>query len=270
MQPTNKRDIRTLLEIMASLRDPAKGCPWDREQDFGSIAPYTIEEAYEVADAIDRDDLPELRDELGDLLFQVVFHAQMASELHAFDFGDVVEAISEKMIRRHPHVFASADVESADQQRDAWEMHKASERAARNPDSSLLSGVGQALPALARAEKLGKRAARAGFDWPDAGGVVEKIREELDEVGAAAASGEQTRVEEEIGDLLLACASLARQYRVDPEEALRQSCRKFEARFRHVEDLVRKRHLEWRDLGPPELDALWADAKAHEKPSSGG
>jgi nucleoside triphosphate diphosphatase len=264
MQQTSKRDIRTLLEIMATLRDPVRGCPWDREQDFGSIAPYTIEEAYEVADAIDRDDLPELRDELGDLLFQVVFHAQMASELRVFDFGDVVEAISDKMMRRHPHVFGSGTAASAEEQRDTWEVLKASERATRGGDSSVIGGVSQALPALARAEKLGKRAARVGLDWPDAGGVAHKVREELDEVAAALAQGESGRIQEEVGDLLLACTSLARHCRVDPEEALRQACRKFETRFRRIEATVRDQGLEWRKLGPQQLDLLWEEAKARE------
>lgn len=264
MQQTSKRDIRTLLGIMATLRDPERGCPWDREQDFGSIAPYTIEEAYEVADAIDRDDLPELRDELGDLLFQVVFHAQMASELRAFDFGDVVEAISEKMVRRHPHVFGASPIGSADQQRDAWELAKASEREAGGRDSSAIGGVGQALPALARAEKLGRRAARVGLDWPDAAGVADKVREELGEVAAALSEGGARQVQEEIGDLLLACASLARHCRVDPEEALRQACRKFEFRFRCVEKAVQEQGRDWRDLDPEELDRLWEEAKAQE------
>lgn len=264
MQPTSKRDIQALLDIMATLRDPARGCPWDREQNFGSIAPYTIEEAYEVADAIDRDNLPELRDELGDLLFQVVFHAQMASELQAFDFGDVVEAISDKMVRRHPHVFGPGSVESAEAQRDAWEVLKASERTAAGRDPSAIGGVGQALPALARADKLGRRAARVGLDWQDATGVANKVREELDEVATALAGAGSHRVQEEIGDLLLACASLARHCRVDPEEALRQACRKFESRFRQVEDAVRARGLEWQSLDPDTLDRMWEEVKARE------
>jgi len=264
MPTASSRDISTLLEIMATLRDPVQGCPWDREQDFGSIAPYTIEEAYEVADAIDRDNLPELRDELGDLLFQVVFHAQMASELRAFDFGDVVESISEKMVRRHPHVFGGSSVGSADAQRDAWESVKATERATAGSDVSLMAGVGQALPALSRAEKLGKRAARAGLDWPDAGGVADKVREELDEVLAARSRESPDRIQEEIGDLLLACTSLARHCRVDPEEALRRASRKFETRFRRVEDAVRSAGLEWGNLTPQELDTLWQSAKVPE------
>jgi ATP diphosphatase len=261
MQQNSRRDIRTLLEIMATLRDPVRGCPWDREQDFGSIAPFTIEEAYEVADAIDRDALPELRDELGDLLFQVVFHAQMASELRAFDFGDVVAAICEKMIRRHPHVFGDGEAQSAGHQPEAWEAFKASERASGGADSSVLGGVGQALPALARAEKLGKRAARVGFDWPDASGAADKVREELEELTVALSQGDPGRIQEEVGDLLLACSSLARHCRVDPEEALRQACRKFEARFRKVEDALRLQGVEWKGLGAEELDRMWEQAK---------
>ncbi len=263
MKQTNSRDIGTLLEIMATLRDPVRGCPWDREQDFGSIAPYTIEEAYEVADAIDRDDLTDLRDELGDLLLQVVFHAQMAREIQAFDFGDVVAAISAKMVRRHPHVFGTAVVATASAQTETWEGLKAEERERRGGDTSAMAGIGQALPALLRAEKLGKRAARVGLDWSDAQGVVEKVREELEEVVTALSLNQQAAVEEEVGDLLLACTSLARHCHVDPEQALRQAGRKFEARFRRVEDAVRQQGLEWLKLSPDELDALWEVAKRH-------
>ncbi len=262
MSDSTSRDIGTLLEIMATLRDPLRGCPWDREQDFGSIAPYTIEEAYEVADAIDREDLPDLRDELGDLLLQVVFHAQIAREIQAFDFGDVVSAISEKMVRRHPHVFGTAIVATADAQRDEWEGLKAAERGARGGDTSAIAGVSQALPALIRAEKLGKRAARVGLDWPDVEGVLGKVREELDELASALALQKPDAVEEELGDLLLACASLARHCHVDPEQALRQACRKFETRFRRVEESVVSQGLEWRSLTPRELDELWQTAKA--------
>jgi len=261
MNQNDSREIVTLLEIMATLRDPLRGCPWDLEQDFGSIAPYTIEEAYEVADAIDRDDLQDLRDELGDLLLQVVFHAQMAKEIQAFDFGDVVSAISEKMVRRHPHVFGTATVETADAQRDAWEGHKAEERQRRGDDTSAIAGVGQALPALIRAEKLGKRAARVGLDWPGAPGVIDKVREELDELASALAVKNQEAVEEEVGDLLLACANLARHCHVDPEQALRQACRKFETRFRRVEQSVRNQGLNWQNLSPQEIDELWKIAK---------
>jgi MazG family protein len=248
---------------MATLRDPLRGCPWDREQDFGSIAAYTIEEAYEVADAIDRDDLPEWCDELGDLLLQVVFHAQMASEIRAFDFGDVVAAISEKMLRRHPHVFGTDRVDTADAQRVAWEALKAAERDSRGGDTSAIAGVGQALPALTRAEKLGKRAARVGLDWPDARGVFDKVREELLELEAAREVAKPHEVQEELGDLLLACANLARHCHVDPEQALRQACRKFETRFRRVEESVLRQGLEWRNLSPQELDGLWEISKVH-------
>lgn len=261
MSTSDPRDIRTLLEIMAMLRDPVRGCPWDREQDFASIAPYTIEEAHEVADAIDRNNLPELCEELGDLLLQVVFHARMASEMDAFDFGDVVAAISRKMIRRHPHVFGNESIASADAQRNAWEALKAEERQAKGGDASALTGVGLALPALPRAAKLGKRAASTGFDWPDVSGVVDKIHEEIAEVMAAREAGVQAAVEEEIGDLLLACTSLARHCAVDPEEALRQANRKFEQRFRRMEATLRLRESGWDALGFAEMDALWEQAK---------
>ncbi|MBM4222085.1 MAG: nucleoside triphosphate pyrophosphohydrolase [Gammaproteobacteria bacterium] len=263
MNQQDRRSIETLLGIMATLRDPEKGCPWDREQDFGSIAPHTIEEAYEVADAIDRDDLGELRDELGDLLFQVVFHAQMASELGAFDFGDVVQAISEKMLRRHPHVFGSEQILTADDQRIAWENLKADERAERS-DNSALAGIGQALPALSRANKLGKRAARLGFDWPGIEGVIAKMHEELDELSAASRLGEPAAVEEEVGDLLFTAANLARHHRIDPEHALRAANRKFERRFRAVEALLKQTDSDWKGMSPEELDRLWQSVKAVE------
>ncbi|MDQ1302332.1 MAG: nucleoside triphosphate diphosphatase [Pseudomonadota bacterium] len=254
----------TLLGIMAALRDPEKGCPWDREQDFGSIAPYTIEEAYEVADAIDRDDLAELRDELGDLLFQVVFHAQMASELGAFNFGDVVQAISEKMLRRHPHVFGAEQILTAGDQHTAWENIKAGERAAGG-DTSAVAGIGQALPALSRASKLGKRAARVGFDWPEIDGVIAKMHEELDELLAARTTGAPAAVEEEIGDLLFTAANLARHLHVDPEHALRAANRKFERRFRAVEALLKEAGSDWSMKSPEELDQFWQTIKAGER-----
>ncbi|MCE7901877.1 MAG: nucleoside triphosphate pyrophosphohydrolase [Gammaproteobacteria bacterium PRO9] len=261
MNASDPRDIRTLLGIMAQLRDPVHGCPWDREQDFASVAPYTIEEAYEVADAIDRSDLPDLREELGDLLLQVVFHAQMASEQRAFDFGDVVAAISDKMTRRHPHVFGDEVIESTDAQRVAWEALKAGERQAKGGDPSALAGVGLALPALTRADKLGKRAARTGFDWPDAEGVAAKVEEELAEVMAALQAGDPAAIGEEIGDLLLACTSLARHCGVDPEQALRQANRKFEGRFRRMEALLESRVASWDQLDFAAMDALWEQAK---------
>lgn len=263
MKTTDNRSIETLLSIMAKLRDPDDGCPWDREQDFGSIAPYTIEEAYEVADAIDRDDLEDLREELGDLLLQVVFHARMAEELGVFDFGDVVAAISDKMIRRHPHVFAGDRIEDADAQREAWEALKDGERrAAAGGDVSVLDGVGLALPALIRAEKLGRRAGRVGFDWSDANGVEAKVREELDEAVMAHAAGNRRAMLEELGDLLFSVVNLARHFRVDPEEALRAANRKFETRFRAVERRVAGSGSDWATFTAAELDAFWQEAKA--------
>jgi MazG family protein len=264
MNRQDKRSIDTLLGIMAALRDPEKGCPWDREQDFGSIAPYTIEEAYEVADAIDRDDLAELRDELGDLLFQVVFHARMASEIGAFDFADVVQAISEKMLRRHPHVFGAEQILTAGDQRAAWENIKAGERAVGS-DTSALAGIGQALPALSRAGKLGKRAARVGFDWPEIDGVIAKMHEELDELLAARKAGEPAAAEEEIGDLLFTAANLARHLHMDPEHALRAANRKFERRFRAVEALLKEADIDWSAQSPEALDELWQTIKAGER-----
>lgn len=264
MNQQDKRSIDTLLGIMATLRDPEQGCPWDREQDFGSIAPYTIEEAYEVADAIDRDDLAELREELGDLLFQVVFHAQMASELGAFDFADVVQAISDKMLRRHPHIFGAEQALTADDQRVAWENLKAGERAA-GADTSAVAGIGQALPALSRASKLGKRAARVGFDWPDIDGVLAKMHEELDELRAARDAADPAAAEEEIGDLLFTAANVARHLRVDPEHALRAANRKFERRFRAVEALLKQADADWTAKTPEEIDQLWQTIKSGER-----
>ncbi|MCU0975346.1 MAG: nucleoside triphosphate pyrophosphohydrolase [Steroidobacteraceae bacterium] len=250
-----------LLEIMAALRDPERGCPWDLEQDFASVAPYTLEEAYEVADAIERNDLEALREELGDLLLQVVFHAQMAREEGAFDFEDVAAGICDKMLRRHPHVFGDARVESAEEQTRAWEAIKAAEKAARGKGGGLLADVPAALPALTRAEKFGKRAARIGFDWPDATGPRAKIDEELAEFDAALAAGAPAEsLEAEIGDLLFSVVNLARHHGVDPETALRRTNARFERRFRHVE----RRHAQ---SGQPrssleQLDAWWQEAKA--------
>lgn len=249
--------IEKLLQVMAALRDPARGCPWDVEQDFRSIAPYTIEEAYEVADAIDRGDRAALREELGDLLLQVVFHARMAEEAGEFGFDEVARGIADKLVRRHPHVFGDERIESADAQRVAWEAAKARERGA----AGVLAGVAQALPSLARAAKLGRRAAAVGFDWPDAAGVAEKVREELAEFEAAPADAPEARAEE-IGDLLFSVANLARHAGVDPEEALRRANRKFEARFREVERLVAESGRDWPKHSPAELDALWNRAKA--------
>jgi MazG family protein len=257
-------DIQILLDVMARLRSPAGGCPWDREQTFASIAPYTIEEAYEVADAIDRADLAALRDELGDLLFQVVFHARMAEEQGAFAFGDVVAAITDKLQRRHPHVFAGqTGIGSAADQRSAWEELKAAERAAGG-DTSALAGIGLALPALARAAKLGARAARVGFDWETPAGVREKLAEELDELAEAEAAGDADAVADELGDVLFTAANLARRLNVAPEEALRRANAKFERRFRAVEAHVRASGRELTELDPAALEAAWNAVKASE------
>ena len=253
--------IVKLLGIMARLRDPQHGCPWDREQDFATIAPYTIEEAYEVGDAIERRDMAALKDELGDLLFQVVFHARMAEEAGLFAFDDVAAAISDKMVRRHPHVFGDAEIASVAAQNEAWEAHKAKERAA-NGDDSVLDGVALAYPALLRAAKISKRAARIGFDWPDARAVIPKIVEEVAEIEAEMDSGgDKARLEDEIGDLLFAAANLARKLEVEPETALRRASAKFERRFRAVEALAKERGI-GRDLDA--LEALWQQVKREE------
>jgi len=256
-------EIEKLLEIMASLRDKNAGCPWDLEQDFSTIAPYTIEEAYEVADAIARNDMQGLRDELGDLLFQVVFHSRMAEEAGEFDFAEVATAICEKMLRRHPHVFGSREERQRGPVKGAWEQIKGAERAAsaRTAGISVLDGVAAALPALKRAQKLGKRAASVGFDWPDTQGVRSKIGEELTELSAAECGGKQYEVEEELGDLLFAVANLARHLEVDPEHALVQANRKFEARFRHMEREAAKDNVDLGELGLEAFESRWQAAK---------
>lgn len=258
--------IEKLLEIMARLRDPETGCPWDREQDFSSIAPYTIEEAYEVADAIARGDMAGLRDELGDLLLQVVFHARMAEEAGSFAFDDVARGISEKMVRRHPHVFGSEDERRRGAVEGSWERIKAGERAAERPAAdgggSALEGVASALPALLRAEKLGKRAARTGFDWRNRNGPAAKIEEELAELRDAARGNDPARVEEELGDLLFAVANLARHLGVAPEAALTRANAKFEQRFRCMEADVRADGLELADLDIDTLEGYWQRVKA--------
>ena len=257
---------------MARLRDRATGCPWDLEQTFATIAPYTVEEAYEVADAIDRADLESLRDELGDLLFQVVFHARMAEEAQAFDFGAVVAAICDKMRRRHPHVFGEAVVGSAAEQTEAWEAMKRQERAvavrargsgAQGAAAGVLAGVPLGLPALTRAVKLGKRAAGVGFDWPDACGVRAKVAEELGELDAALAARDAEAIAAEMGDVLFALANLCRHLALDPEDCLRGANRRFSERFGRVEAAVDQAMSgDWRALGPADLDALWEAAKA--------
>lgn len=267
-------DIQSLLQIMARLRDPQNGCPWDLEQDFASIAPYTVEEAYEVADAIDRKDMADLKDELGDLLLQVVFHAQMASEQGAFDFGDVVAAISSKMVRRHPHIFGDAEVGDADDVLAKWDQIKRSERAAKGEqDDSALAGISRGLPEWLRATKLQSRAARTGFDWPDPAPVIGKLREEIDEVQAEfaiAASGKDNhaRLQEELGDVLFVCANLARHAKVDVGAALRQANHKFERRFRAMEALAATDGGAMQALDLQQQEALWQRVKQHEKDAS--
>jgi ATP diphosphatase len=265
MEKTNpSRDITGLLEIMRRLRAPDGGCPWDREQNFATIAPYTIEEAYEVAGAIEDEDWAHLKDELGDLLFQVVFHARMAEERGLFDFGGVVNAIVSKMIARHPHVFGdTATPESAAAQTTAWEELKRRERATKH--SSLLDDVPRALPALLRAEKLQKRAASVGFDWESAPKVVEKIAEEAGEIVEAQAEGAgPEKIEEEVGDLLFAVANLARHLKVDPEKALRAANAKFVRRFRSIEAGLAARGRTPGESSLDEMEALWQAAKSSQ------
>jgi ATP diphosphatase len=259
-----QRSLARLLGIMRRLRDPANGCPWDREQDFASIAPYTIEEAYEVAEAIARGEPRALEGEVGDLLFQVVFHAQMGAERQWFDFASVAESIADKLTERHPHVFADARIDSVASQNRAWEEHKARERAARGDSPGELDDVPLALPALARAAKLGKRAGRVGFDWPDATGVREKIEEEFREIEAVAEDQHAHRAEE-LGDLLFAVANWARHLSVDPEESLRRANAKFERRFRAMEKLAAERALVLKSLSPAQWDGLWNEVKTSEK-----
>ena len=253
-------EIEKLLEVMAKLRDPETGCEWDRRQDFASIAPYTVEEAYEVADAIERDDMAALRDELGDLLFQVVFHARMAEEAGSFDFSEVAGGIRRKMERRHPHVFGSEEEIAAGPQVGSWEQIKAAERAAKADDSAL-AGVATALPALKRAEKLGSRASRVGFDWPDREGVRAKIREELTELEEAIGTRDEARVNEEFGDLLFAVVNLARHLGVDPEHSLTSANYKFEKRFRNMEAAITASGGKLKDLSLESLDKEWRAAK---------
>ena len=253
-------DISKLLDVMSSLRDRKTGCPWDVEQTFRTIAPYTVEEAYEVADAIERDDMDNLRDELGDLLFQVVFHAQMAEEAGFFDFEDVAGGIADKMVRRHPHVFGNEDERSAGKQDGSWEQIKAEERSG-SVDESALAGVAKALPALKRAEKLGQRASRVGFDWPDREGVRDKIHEELDELSVAVGGREMDEMEEEFGDVLFAVVNLARHLKIDPEKALTQANYKFERRFRDMESEIEESGKRFRDFNLETLDKFWRSAK---------
>ncbi|MDX1656863.1 MAG: nucleoside triphosphate pyrophosphohydrolase [Candidatus Competibacteraceae bacterium] len=262
MQP-----IEQLLELMARLRDPQSGCPWDRQQTYATIVPHTLEEAYEVADAIARHDLQELKDELGDLLFQVVFYAQIAREEGVFDFDAVARSITEKMIRRHPHVFGEASYTSVQEQSEAWERIKATERG-RKPDS-ILAGVSRGLPALTRAVKLQLKAARVGFDWSQTEPVMAKIREELQEIEAEIQTrAPAQRLADEVGDLLFACANLARHLGCDPETALSGTNGKFERRFRRIETWLAEQGRSPDQATLAELDALWDRAKGEERTPS--
>ena len=265
MQPS--RDLSRLIEIMARLRDPVSGCPWDLEQDFSTIRHYTIEEAYEVADAIEREDFDDLRKELGDLLLQPIYHAQLASERGLFDIGDVILAITEKLIRRHPHVFGEDAASSAGVAKGRWDRIKAEERAERaqnrgGAEPSILDDVPNALPALVRAEKLAKRAATVGFDWPSTEAVVAKVHEELDEVAGAGSPGER---HEEIGDLLFAVANLARHHGVDPEAALRDANLKFSRRFAHLESRAGEDGVALEEAGLERLESYWEEVRAADK-----
>lgn len=264
MEPS--RDFSRLVEIMARLRDPASGCPWDLEQDFASIRHYTVEEAYEVADAIERGDFDDLREELGDLLLQPVYHAQMAAEARHFDIGDVIEAITSKLIRRHPHVFGDDAAKSGEAAKANWEHAKSGERetkarkAGRVP--SILDDVPRALPALSRAEKLSKRAAKVGFDWPDIASVAGKVREELAEVESATDDAARA---EEVGDLLFSVANLARKLGIDPEAALTDANLKFERRFRHVEESLAAEGVPLADAGLERMERYWDEIRARDK-----
>lgn len=261
-----KEPLERLLAVMAWLRNRQHGCPWDIDQTFRTIAPYTIEEAYEVADAIERDDMPGLKEELGDLLLQVVYHAQMASEAKAFGFDDVAAAIADKMVDRHPHVFGDLDIKTADAQTISWEARKAAERAAKQGEArpaGTLDGIARALPALMRAEKIQRRAARVGFDWVATGPVIDKIEEELGELRAELEAGkvDQQRLTDELGDVLFAVANLARHCKVDPEVALRATNDKFEKRFRYIEKKLGEQGRKPADATLEEMEALWQDAK---------
>lgn len=268
MQPS--RDIARLIEIMAALRDPVRGCPWDLEQDFSTIRHYTIEEAYEVSDAIERQDFGDLREELGDLLLQPIYHAQMATEAGHFDIGDVIYSITDKLIRRHPHVFGDVEAGTSAASEGRWEAIKAQERAAKaarkgDETPSILDDVPSVLPALAGAEKLTKRAAKVGFDWPDFAAVKAKVDEELTEVAEAQASGDAAALHEEIGDLLFAVTNLARHAGINAEAALRDANFKFTRRFHHVEARCREDGIDPKDAGLERLDGYWNEVRAADK-----
>lgn len=257
--------IVQLLDIMSSLRNPKTGCPWDIKQTFKTIVPHTLEEAYEVADAIERGEMAELKDELGDLMFQVVFYAQMAKEQKLFEFDDVVKGINDKLIRRHPHVFAGENFESESGLNEAWEVSKSAERNQRCSEqaASILAGVANALPALKRSQKLQQRAARAGFDWPSVAPVFDKVEEEIEEVKQAIEQNNQQQIKEEIGDLLFACVNLARHLQVDSEEALRMGNRKFETRFYFIEETLANMGKQMQNCSLEELEEIWQQSKNH-------
>jgi ATP diphosphatase len=260
----NLSDIQALLEIMADLRDPDKGCPWDQEQTYKSIVPHTLEEAYEVAETIEKEDYDELKGELGDLLFQVVFYSQIAREEGRFDFSDVVHAISEKMLRRHPHVFSDENFSNTDEIKQSWEKIKAEERAEKGIVAdvpSALDGVTEALPALTRARKIQSKAKRTGFDWPDITGVFGKLHEELDEVHEALATGTIKEIEHEVGDLLFTVVNLARHMGVDSDASLRGTNRRFEQRFKIMEALALEGGKDFATLDLEQQEALWVKAK---------
>ncbi|HET6433246.1 nucleoside triphosphate pyrophosphohydrolase [Dyella sp.] len=266
-----RHHLDDLLAIMARLRDPGRGCPWDVQQDFATIAPYTLEEAYEVVDAIDREDWGDLRDELGDLLLQVVFHAQMASEQGLFDFADVAHAISEKMIRRHPHVFGDVSYDDVEAQKVAWDAIKAQERAAKGEaaDCSALAGVSRGLPEWKRAQKLQEKAARTGFDWSEPGPVLDKLAEEIEEVRAEFAGGADTaRLQDEIGDVAFVLVNLARHAGVDFSQALRHANAKFERRFRRMEAIADATGVPFAERALDAQEALWDTVKREEAGNS--
>lgn len=276
---TPSGDVARLVEIMAALRDKDTGCPWDVEQDFASIAPYTVEEAHEVADAIQRGDMVDLCEELGDLLLQVAFHAQMASESGLFGFGDVVEAITSKLIRRHPHVFGDGDASNPAEVGEVWARIKAEEKAEKarkkqdsgvqTPSPSLLDGVPPSLPALTRAVKLQKKASAVGFDWNDPKAVLDKFREEIQEVEEAFDKKDASAIKDEIGDMLFVIANLARHADIDPEAALEGTNTKFRRRFAHIEARMASQSRDLAQASLAEMDALWDEAKAIEKAKGG-
>jgi nucleoside triphosphate diphosphatase len=263
LEAKNIHGIERLKYIMERLRNPENGCPWDIEQTYETIAPYTIEEAYEVADAIDHKDMTALKDELGDLLLQVIYHTQMATEDNAFTFDDVVEAISEKMVRRHPHVFGASDVENAEQQTANWEDQKAKERALKSDEFGVLGGVAKGLPALLRAFKLQKRAARVGFDWPSVDGAYDKLTEEFDELNEEiqASNQDQEKLIDEFGDVLFSAVNLARKLEIDPEAALRQGNLKFETRFSYIERTLEREGKAFDSVSLEDMETLWQEAK---------